>query len=122
MKKLSFLLFLLFPFVGWGAAAAPEGTLTADGSYEISFKPGERGTIAFSGDFGSGTITVLYLIGDTYVAFKDTSEAISYTDDDGFEFTNPSEGTNGRGAAAIRVTLTGSTSADIDYKVAVVKY
>lgn len=109
---------ILIPLLLKGATALPTGTLLADGSIEITFNEGERGTCSFSGDFGSGTITVFYLIGDTYVSFRDSSgSVISYTDDNGFEFINPSEGSDGNGLDAIRITLSGATSPDIDYQV-----
>jgi len=96
------------PLAVWAANAA--GTLTADGNTDIDWRPGTKGSIGFSGDFGGGTVTVFYLVGDTYVAFKNTSGAISYTDDDGFSF-------DGVPGSSIRITLASSTSPDIDYVV-----
>lgn len=88
------------------------GTFAADGSFEIGWREGEEGAMTFANDFGGGTITAFYLVDDTYVAFVDSGgAAISYTDDGGFEFTGPSNG--------LRITLAGSTSPDLDFKVTI---
>lgn len=112
MKKKLLTLTLLTALIGipLGLYAVASGSLSADGNTDISWTRGNRGTLSFSGDFGGGTITVLYLVGDTYVNFVDSSGAdISFTDDEGFEFVTWSN--------SIRITLSGATSPDIDYHI-----
>ncbi len=112
MKRKLSLLTLLVALVGipLGLYAVASGTIVADGNTDIDWKRGSRGTISFSGDFDSGTITIFYLVGDTYVSFKDSADAdISYTDDNGMEFVCWSK--------SIRVTMAGTGTADVDYHI-----
>ena len=113
MKRKLLTIILLTALIGipLGLYAVASGTITANGNTDISWTRGDRGTISFAGTWDSASITVLYLVGDTYVNFVDSAGAdVTYTDDGGFEFVCWSN--------SIRITTASVvTAADIDYQI-----
>lgn len=109
MKYIKYLFLLLLVAIPLALYGAISGTLTTDGNTDWGLYSGHRYTIAFAGDFDSGTITVNYLVGSTYVVFDDGT----LTDDGGLEFVMP--GPSVGSDENLRITLSGSGSPDIDY-------
>ena len=91
--------------------------ITADGNSDDTFNNpehlhGRRVVVGLSGTFGSGTVTVKYLVGSDVCKFDQTDEP-AFTSGGGTTVTIPA------GATALRYVTSGSTSPDINttYKV-----
>lgn len=105
MKKLLTILAAVSLF-GLAVFGAVEGTITTNTNTDMGTREGAEYAIAFSGDFDSGTVSVQYLIGDTYVSYEDMD---AVADDFGKQFKAMS--------AELRiVTASIASAADIDYK------
>ena len=127
MKKLNLVLLLLFAGflpLSYAVEVEKSGVLIADGSYEIRWDRGDEGTIDLAGNFGSGTVTLFLHVDDpgnasdptegAWIQFDLNNDLIINTGDgittaSGYIFTT--------GALWIRITLAGSTGAEIFYRV-----
>lgn len=86
------------------------GTFTADGSSAWLAVKTHPVHIAINGTFGSGTVAVEQRIQNTTSTVVDSGAAIAITAADNSSY-NFQEGDS------IRLTLSGSTSPDLDYKI-----
>lgn len=86
------------------------GTLSADGSTEWMHVITHPVHIALDGNFGSGTIAVEQRLGGNTSTVRDNGTEIAITADDNAMY-------NFQSGDVIRLTLSGSTSPDLDWKV-----
>lgn len=110
-KTISILAVLILSVLQLFAVNITTDTAVGDASNTFAWRPGDRGTIEISGDFGSGTLTLYRWIGTgdpitgtgEWVAFS----GASFSDDGGVEFVT--------GMRYLSISLSGSTSADLNY-------
>ena len=87
-----------------------ERNFDADGSSSAIRVSGESAHIAMAGDFGGGTVAVEYRVNDTWYPLLNEQVAITFT-------AANNSGYNVNRGDIIRLTLSGSTSPDLDYKI-----
>lgn len=111
MKVFLPLLLLILPLLAVATPADKVGTITGDGSLEITVSKGTPGTVELGGNMTGITIVVKRLVGSTYVPFS------AGTFDE-----NTGDGTGGglryfSNTTEIQIVTSGHTVNDIAYTV-----